>query len=211
MLRNKKEITGFFVFMDLRGFTLWAESNQTEIDILLSFIYQLGFDTFGERKEATFPKRIVKFLGDGFFAVNEYKRNDDQDFETKMNETLKSCSLYILKFRRGISEINIHEREKIGIGFGVSYGSAIRFTIPGHPMDYSGKHVNYSARLCSKAENGEMLLEKEFDRYHMRIVLPEMYYYEEKEIDMKSIGKYNAISIKPRKLEDLDDLISISK
>jgi hypothetical protein len=38
-----------------------------------------------------------------------------------------------------------------------------------------------------------------------------MYYYEEKEIDMKSIGKYNAISIKPRKLEDLDDLISISK
>jgi len=200
MITNTKEINGFYIFSDLRGFTNWSESNQTEIDLLLDMVYTLGLSSFGERKGETYPKRIVKFLGDGFFAVNEFKRTDNLDFINKMNETLYSCSVFILNFMRELDKVNIHDKERIGVGFGIAFGSAIRFNLPGGSLDYAGKHVNYSARLCAAAENGEILMEKEFSQYRSKMQIPEMYYYDERHLEMKSIGEYNAISVKPEKI-----------
>ena len=152
---------GIYAFIDIRGFTKWSLDNQLEIKKLLEIFYDCGIQSFGERKEQSYLKRIVKYLGDGFFAVNEYDPNTENDLDLidSMNQMVASSCNLIIEFRKRIVRSSLHDKNRIGIGIGISYGPSLRFNLKGQPFDYSGKSINTASRLCSVAMDGEIVME----------------------------------------------------
>jgi class 3 adenylate cyclase len=187
----------FFVFVDIRGFTDWAKDNQFEIKKLINLTYSTGVDIFGQRKEQSYLQRVVKYLGDGFFAALEYKDDESDHFISTMNQTIDNSCQFIKVFKKKVFDSNLHDKNSLGIGIGISFGSAIRFNMPGMPIDYSGKCVNISSRLCDVALDKEIVLEGDLIKYYKsnKIIVPEGFNAMEVEKEPKKMGKINVLSI----------------
>jgi len=69
-LENFKETASIYIFADLGGFTKWSQRHQSEVKKLTKLLYTTAVQIFGARKDSTFNRRLVKYLGDGSFAVN---------------------------------------------------------------------------------------------------------------------------------------------
>ena len=164
-LKNFHPVSAIYVFADIRGFSSWARDNQTELKKLLKITYSLAIQVFGEKTNVRYMKRIVKFTGDGFFAVNEY--NDSSlhniDFRDKLIDIILSMNNYVHYFNFLVGNSNLHDRGNLGIGFGVTYGFSNRFNLPGYPIDYTGHKINYCSRLCSLSISSEMVFEQDLE------------------------------------------------
>ena len=146
-----RQIFALFLFADLRGFTQWATQHQDMVGSLLQQTYNVATGIFDHRRRGLVGK-IVKFLGDGFFAVNEYTIPSRR---TGLCRRLRQTLLDIRQFRdelpASVAEAGLPETAGLGFGFGLSSGGATRITRRGFPADYVGYTVNIAARLCHHA------------------------------------------------------------
>jgi len=157
-IQNFESKEAFFLFADIRGFTLWSSKYQLDVRKLVSFIYENAYAYFGSLKSQVLLSRVVKFLGDGFFAVREYTTDN---FELKFNSIIQRCIDYNNEFNDYIRNNRFHEPDSISFGYGLSFGSAERFNIQGMPFYYIGDRVNFSSRLCSSAEGNQIVLDND--------------------------------------------------
>ncbi len=164
-LNKTTTANAIYIFADIRGFTDWARSYQLEIDRLLSLMYTLAVETFGGMRSTAYLKRVVKFLGDGFFAVNEYPEDDPEAFRKKLLESFGDILRFISGFKVGIQKTNIHNKSKLSFGLGVSYGTSRRFFLKNFPTDYAGDRVNLASRLCSAAGGNQIVCESDLLEY----------------------------------------------
>ncbi len=165
-----EERSSFYIFADIRGFTEWSNKNLSEVEDLLNIAYPLAFDIFGEVMSTRYLKRVVKFLGDGFFAVNEY----DKEFKRKpflatFLNTLNDIVIYRRKFKENIKSSTLHGKTNLNISFGVSYGKSRRFNLKGFPKDYVSDKINLASRLCQEAEPGEIVFEIDLKEYILKL------------------------------------------
>jgi class 3 adenylate cyclase len=154
---------GIYLFADLRGFTKWVDSSENELQQLLEIYYSCADEVFGSKKQRSLVKRVVKFLGDGFFAVSEYNFKDGKKaLEAAFAGMLKNVLSFRKRFRLQMRNATFHRSPSILSGFGMSFGPSVRFNLEGHSMDYSGSQVNIAARLCSEARADELVIERGF-------------------------------------------------
>ncbi len=158
-LLHFEEVDGFYIFADIRGFSKWANNNLYEVESLLEIYYSLVYQNFGDRTKTKYLNRVVKFLGDGFFAVREYNINLNKSFDRNLFLCITSMIDFKNSFLDALNSSRLHERDKLGITFGLSYGKARKFNLPGFPKDYIGDKINLSSRLCSVGEASEFVIE----------------------------------------------------
>ena len=161
-----QEADAVYVFFDVRGFTPWSRKNPGDIRRLVSILYNLADEVFESKAEAKQKRRVIKNLGDGCFCVNEYK-NDSLVGESATTSFMNIIQCYHY-FQLALSKSNIHGKKSLDLGFGCSYGSSHRFYTKGQSIDFVGEKVNLAARLCSKAEPGQVAFENELSGYFMR-------------------------------------------
>ena len=160
-LQDFNESCGIYVFADIRGFTQWSSMYQNEIRRLTAALYSVAASTFGTRKSTRNLRRIVKFLGDGFFAVSEYDDDREGDLQHRLAETVEAVVGFNDSFLSLIERSNLHERRSIAVGYGMSFGASYRFHTAGQPIDFIGHEVNLASRLCSVATPSELIVERE--------------------------------------------------
>lgn len=154
-----EEVVGFYIFADIRGFSKWANDNHGEVGDLLNIMYPLAYQYFGGRTRQKYLMRVVKFLGDGFFAVREYNGQRLKSFERNLFLSITSMIDFKRSFLDELSSSILHEKDKLGISFGLSYGKSKKFNFAGFPKDYTGDKINLSSRFCSVAKASEFVIE----------------------------------------------------
>ena len=160
-LKKIKEIKAFYIFSDIRNFSAWAKQNQPEIKDLLAILYSHAENIFNSNNKRYY-KRVVKYLGDGFFAINEY---NDKLFLDKLLNTLQDVLSFISTFKIAIKKSKLHQKTDIDISFGLSFGSSIRFYLNNNKYDYAGEKINFASRLCNIAEKLELCCEIDLRDY----------------------------------------------
>ncbi len=160
-LKKIKEIKAFYIFSDIRNFSAWAKQNQPEIKDLLAILYSHAENIFNSNNKRYY-KRVVKYLGDGFFAINEY---NDKLFLDKLLNTLQDVLSFISTFKIAIKKSKLHQKTDIDISFGLSFGSSIRFYLNNNKYDYAGEKINFASRLCNKSEKSELCCEIDLKDY----------------------------------------------
>jgi class 3 adenylate cyclase len=159
LIENAKRVSALYLFADLRGFTTWVRNNQEDTERLLSILYTLSVDVFGDMRSTALLKRIVKFTGDGFLAVNEYGEDDILSLRKSLLESLSEIIYFKRLLRIALQQSTLHGRGGLSMGFGLTHGTSLRFTLRNFPTDYAGDRVNLAARLCSLAEGGSVVCE----------------------------------------------------
>lgn len=194
-LSELKQTQAIYIFADLRGFTNWSKTYQLDVGRLISIAYEYAYNYFGEPKDQKYLKRVVKFLGDGFFAVQEYT---DKTFKEKYIETLNDCIEFVRVFNETIKGNMFHDCEELKFGFGISFGTSERFNIKGMPFDYIGERVNLSSRLCSKSNGDEIIVESDLSQYTRELLEERKFEIDisEDKIDLKGIGCTGVVRIK---------------
>ena len=163
---NYKDTEALYAFADLRGFGSWSKNYPAEIQKLMEITYSLAKYYFDDEK----TKRLVKFLGDGFFSVNEFISGDDNSFSASVHTMVNDILSFLDDFNTMILNSSLHDKHSLGIGFGVTYGHGYRFHLPGYPTDYIGVQVNIASRLCSLAHHSEIVFEHDL-KYNVQEVL----------------------------------------
>jgi len=160
---RRKEVA--IMFVDLRGFTAFSETAAPEdvLGVLREYHAEIG--KLVERHDAT----IEHFAGDGVMLIF----NDPQP----LPDPAFSAVSMALELRAGVERM--HEGwskmgYQLGCGMGISQGFATIGTIgfPGR-NDYGviGAVNNHAARLCAKAEPGQILIsQRVYGRVESRIV-----------------------------------------
>jgi class 3 adenylate cyclase len=165
ILENYREIHSLFVFADIRGFGRWGKDYPNEIKQLLEIEYSLARRFFDGSRKRLHRKILVKVVGDGFFAANEYGNNTGGALTEAVKETADDILNFVVYFNKAVSETPFHRRQNIGVGFGMSYGIGYRFNLKGFGTDYVGVQVNLASRLCSEARPSELVLENDLGEY----------------------------------------------
>lgn len=146
-----KDLTIFF--SDIRGFTAMSEKHTPEevVSVLNEYLEAMTKEIFD------FQGTIDKFVGDeimAYFGAPLYPENHEGravHAAVKMHETLSKLQ------RKWASE----GRPILKIGVGINTGEVVMGNIGSeHYMDFTliGDNVNLGARLCSKAQPGEILI-----------------------------------------------------
>ena len=91
----ENDANAIYIFADLRGFTAWAGKYQKEVEQLLSIFYTLAVAIFGSMQQTKYFRRVVKFLGDGFFAVSEYPSGKREILREKLLESISEIGFFI--------------------------------------------------------------------------------------------------------------------
>ena len=145
------------LFSDIRGFTTLSEGmTPEEIAALLS-------DYFTEMVEIVFEYggTLDKFIGDAMMALwgAPIAHEDDPD------RALQAA----IAMQRAVGTLNERwraaGRPTLGVGIGINYGEVFAGNIGSHRrLEYTviGDAVNIAARLCSRAEAGEVLVSEAF-------------------------------------------------
>jgi class 3 adenylate cyclase len=189
-LSDFTDVSALYIMSDIRGFSVWSRKNQPEIRKLTKILYSLALELFGRRTAETRNRRVVKVLGDGFFAVSEYDDESDDSFLQRLTDTVGAIRSFLRVFDRAIAASNLHDRGDIKVSFGVSYGNSFRFHLPGQPLDYIGEKVNFSARLCSIAAPSEIVVEHDLAERLRSLprVAPGLVLTDD-QVELKSYGK----------------------
>jgi len=167
MIAGSGQCTAFFLFCDIRGFSRWMAENQLEARDLLDIYYTAAFRAFGERKERTYHRRVAKLLGDGFFAVHEYDRADSRMFAAVLKALVAAVRSFTADFEARLGDSTIHGKHRLKTSFGLAYGPAVRFAIPGYPLDYISHKINLASRYAGVAAEREVVFEADLLE-HMR-------------------------------------------
>jgi adenylate cyclase len=140
---ERKEAT--VLFSDIRGFTSMSEKMEPEDVVNLLNTY---FDKQTEVVQYT-GGDIDKFVGDELMAVFKGKQMANQAVD---------CAV---KIQKEVQKLNNELGKKIGIGIGINTGSMVMGAMGSKErMDFTviGDNVNLSARLCSAAAAGEVII-----------------------------------------------------
>jgi class 3 adenylate cyclase len=159
ILDNYREVTALFIFADIRGFGNWGKQYPQEIRQLLEIEYSLARRFFDGSRKKLHRKKLVKFVGDGFFAANEVGENTHDALTNAVIESADDILDFVGYFNKAVSDSLLHNRHGLGVGFGMSFGIGYRFNLTGFGTDYVGVPVNLASRLCSAASPSELVLE----------------------------------------------------
>ncbi|HNZ26727.1 MAG TPA: adenylate/guanylate cyclase domain-containing protein [Spirochaetota bacterium] len=166
-LKFEKEISAIYIFCDIRDFSKKIKESSDEMKKILEVYYSLALKVFGKfgsktREDGTF-KKIVKFIGDGFFCVNEYTDRLDL-INRKMDESIKDISNFDKKFKETITNLGLSEISlPINLGFGINYGLSSKIDINKYHTEYIGNIINVSSRLCDAAKPSGIIIRKTDD------------------------------------------------
>lgn len=152
---EKRPIT--ILFSDIRGFTTMSESmSPDEIARLLS-------DYFTEMVEVIFEHggTLDKFIGDAMMALwgAPIAHGDDPD------RALRAAVAMQAALARLNERWAAEGRPTIDVGIGINYGEVFAGNIGSHRrLEYTviGDSVNIAARLCSRANAGDILVTESF-------------------------------------------------
>ncbi len=136
------------IFTDIRGYTEFSESVPPEVVIEVLNQY---FDVQADIVEAHHGD-VDKFVGDALVAVFEGEN---------MEARAVACSVEINEAMAGLLEH--HPEHGLHVGIGVASGEVVMGAMGARErMDFTvlGSTVNLSARLCSKAEPGQVLVDQ---------------------------------------------------
>ena len=104
----------------------------------------------------------MKFLGDGFFAVHPYEDTDIK-FVENLKEVLEKIYLFQQQFSKDLKGSNIPKYEKLLVCFGISYGICNQTLTTDKNqtklVDYIGRKINLSSRLCSVAKQNFIVID----------------------------------------------------
>jgi class 3 adenylate cyclase len=167
------------LFSDVRNFTAFSEAVEPEevMDVLQNVHQRMG------QLVAEHGGTIGYRAGDGLMVIfNDPLTSDDPVF---------NAAKLGLEMRAAFEEIQRHWQKlghEIGLGVGVSYGYATLGLIGSEGRyDYTaiGNVVNIAARLCDRADDGEILIDKRAsveieDKVRMEAV---------GSLDLKGVGK----------------------
>lgn len=142
------------LFCDVRNFTAFSDAVEPEevMDVLQSVHQRMG------RLVAAHGGTIGYRAGDGLMVVF----NDPLPCDDPVSRAAKLA----LEMRAAFTEVQDHWRKlghDIGFGIGISYGYATLGLIGSEGrFDYTaiGNAVNIAARLCDRAEDGEILIDQ---------------------------------------------------
>ena len=160
---RRKEVT--IMFVDLRGFTAFSETAAPEdvLGVLREYHGEIG--RLVERHDGT----IEHFAGDGVMLIF----NDPQPLP---DPAMAAVSM-ALELRAGVERMHDGWSKmgyQLGCGMGIAQGFATIGTIgfPGrHDYGVVGAVNNLAARLCAKAEPGQVLIsQRVFGRVESRVV-----------------------------------------
>lgn len=149
---HRREIT--VVFLDLRGFTTFAENFEPETVMSILHEYHANMGRIILEHEGT----LERFTGDGMMIFF----NDPVLVENPVERAIRMS----LDMRKRFSEllVNWHEQKfDIGLGIGIAQGFATIGAIGFEGrIDYGaiGPVTNLSARLCGAAQSGQILVSK---------------------------------------------------
>ena len=152
---EKRPIT--VLFSDIRGFTTMSESmGPDEIARLLSEYFTEMVDIIFEHGGT-----LDKFIGDAMMALwgAPIAHADDPDRALRAAIAMQEA---LARLNEGWAA---QGRPTIGVGIGINYGEVFAGNIGSHRrLEYTviGDSVNIAARLCSRAEAGEILVTEAF-------------------------------------------------
>ena len=152
---EKRPIT--VLFSDIRGFTTMSESmSPDEIARLLSEYFTEMVDVIFEHGGT-----LDKFIGDAMMALwgAPIAHEDDPDRALRAAIAMQKA---LARLNEGWAAAG---RPTIGVGIGINYGEVFAGNIGSHRrLEYTviGDSVNIAARLCSRAEAGEILVTEAF-------------------------------------------------
>ena len=149
---HRREITS--LFMDLRGFTAFAETAEPEevMEVLREYHAEIG--RFVARYEGT----LERFAGDGVMVFF----NDPVPLPNHAEQAVRMA----IEVRQKLTELSLgwaRKRYELGFGIGISTGYATLGQIGFEGRwDYAaiGTVTNLAARLCSEAAPGQILIDK---------------------------------------------------
>ncbi len=147
---HRREIT--VVFLDLRGFTAFADTGEPEVvmQALAEFHHAMGELVMAHQGT------LERFTGDGLMVFF----NDPVPISTP---TLRAAQM-ALAMRDRAAELSVRWRQRgfdLGLGIGIADGFATVGAIGfDHRIDYAaiGPVTNLASRLCSEAASGEVLI-----------------------------------------------------
>ena len=152
---NQEMIEAQIIFVDVRGFTSWAEN----VDV---FPFLDKFSTkFYNILNDIFKDHIIKTLGDGALIINRLPKIEDDDhkfLQTLIKETLKRINNAEKKFNKLCKELSRRYGSSIplSLGWGVTKG-----WIKPINGDFIGAEINKSARLCGIARPKGIVIDKD--------------------------------------------------
>jgi len=160
MIENAQYKDAVYIYGDIRGFTKWSIRNQTEISELIDKYYEIILNQFRNTSELR-REKVIKFLGDGFFAVVEFDKTHPNSLSRALFKAMIKCQIVYSNFVDFKEKSTLHNIDDLGIGFGITYGNCLRFNLPGNGIDYIGEKVNYAARLCGAAQTGQIYTDQD--------------------------------------------------
>lgn len=155
---HRREIT--VVFLDLRGFTAFAETGEPEIVMEALAEYHQAMGKLVVQHQGT----LERFTGDGMMIFF----NDP----VPVAEPTRRAALMALAMRDAAEALREQWRTRgfeLGLGIGIAEGYATVGAIGFEErIDYAaiGSVTNLAARLCAQADSGEILISQ---RVHSRI------------------------------------------
>ena len=220
-LENYQEVTALFIFADIRGFGRWGSQYPQEIKELLEIEYSLARRFFDGSRKKSHRKKLVKLVGDGFFAANEVGDRRTSDLTQAFTESANDILDFVGNFNEALSKTVLHDKHEIGVGFGMSYGTGYRFNLSGFGTDYIGVQVNIASRLCSVANSSELVLEYNLGDYAEDALIERLHKLriDEDTINMKETNDFRVYRVgklyeelkKPQHYIGVDKLVTTIK
>lgn len=149
---REAEIT--VVACDLRGFTAFAEENESAL--ILSTLDEY-YNVVGNEAAAV-GATIKDYAGDGVLML----LGAPLEVESRAEKALELSQAIRHKVGAMLSELNTTANAELGIGVGVATGPASVGVVGRQRLEYVavGSVVNRASRLCDKAADGEVLLDE---------------------------------------------------
>lgn len=182
---NSNTVNALIIFVDVRGFTTWAEKVE-----VFPFIDEFG-QSFQNILKGEFSAFFQKNLGDGALLIKELSSKTTLDLlKTTIADTVKSINKVESKFKKLCENTSQSNGCKVNLslGWGVTKGA-----IKKYDSDYIGSDINKSARLCGIARPFGIVIDK--DDFP---ILPKTF----KGIDVKFYPQ-------KRKLKGLTDVVDV--
>ncbi len=191
---KKKNAT--IIFSDIRGFTAITEYHDPDIVVkILNEYFTCVTKIINANKG-----RVNKFIGDAIMAVFEEppKYIDYMDADKAIIAALDMQSQFHILIKKWKKEID--PDLKIGLGVGLAKGEIVTGNIGSEDrMEYTviGDSVNLASRLCSIADEGQVIISDDIYKIVEHLVEVDML----AAIEIKGkTGTYNIYSVKTRKM-----------